>query len=189
MIRQAVKADAEQIMPLLHSAIGSIASSLAGTDNEQEALEILKDFYLSSGNRISFENIIVDEREGRIAGMLVAYHGSEAEALDRPFLERISREQGIRDYTIEREAGEDEYYLDAVAVHEDFQGRGIAKGLMSAFESKARALGHHKVSLIVEENNERAHSIYVKQGYGHAGELTVYGHRYLRMTKSVLSLD
>ncbi|WP_409346453.1 GNAT family N-acetyltransferase [Paenibacillus sp. MBLB4367] len=183
MIRQAGIQDAEQVIPLLHSAIGSIACSLAGTMDEPEALHILKEFYKQPGNRISYENVIVDERDGRIAGMLVAYHGSEAESLDQPFLERIRRVKGIANYTIEKESRVEDYYLDAVAVHEDYQGKGIAKMLMKAFEAKAEALGYPTVGLIVEEHNERAHAIYVKQGYRTEGELTVYGHRYLRMTK------
>ena len=187
MIRQAEIKDAEQVIPLLHSAIDSIAHSLTGTEDLNEALDILMFFYKTPGNRISYENIIVDEREGRIAGMLVAYHGRVAAALDQPFLERIRLEKGLQDYTIEREAREEDYYLDAVAVHEDFQGKGIAKSLMKAFEHKAMELGYPTVSLIVEEHNERAHSIYVKQGYRNDGELTVYGHRYLRMAKPTSS--
>lgn len=185
MIQAAEREDVEQVMPLLHSAIGSIACSLAGVDEEDDALRILGLFYKAEGNRISYNNVIVDKRDGVVAGILVCYGGNEAEALDKPFIERIEREMGKKDYRITRETRPGEFYLDSIAVRDSFQGQGIAKGLMAAFEQKAVSEGYDKVSLIVEEYNGHAHALYVKMGYVEDGELFISDHRYTRMVKAV----
>lgn len=185
MIRQATIEDAEQVMPLVLSAIGSIAYSLAGTPNDAEATRILTDFYRKKGNRISYENVIVEERDGLAAGMAIAYAGSRAEALDQPFLDRIHAETGITGYTITREPRQDEYYLDSIAVYDSYQGQGIAKGLMAAFEAKAIEIGHTKLSLIVEQDNDRAFALYRKMGYAEDGSLQVGGSLFRRMVKLI----
>ncbi|MDF2715237.1 MAG: GCN5-related N-acetyltransferase [Paenibacillus sp.] len=185
MIRQATIEDAEQVMPLVLSAIGSIAYSLAGTTDEAEAARILTDFYRKKGNRISYEHVIVEERDGQAAGMAIAYDGSLAEQLDQPFLDRIHAEKGITGYAIAREPRQDEYYLDSIAVCDSYQGQGIAKGLMAAFESKAKENGHTRLSLIVEQDNERAYVLYRKMGYAEDGTLQVGGSLFRRMVKLI----
>ncbi|GGG76832.1 GNAT family N-acetyltransferase [Paenibacillus radicis (ex Gao et al. 2016)] len=185
MIQEATKEDGPEVMPLMHSAIGSIACSLAGVDGEEEAMDILAAFYEKEGNRISYRNVIVDKRDGKVAGILISYGGDDAEALDRPFIERIEQETGRTGYAITQETRPGEYYLDTIAVHESYQGLGIAKALMAAFELKAAKGGYDRATLIVEEYNDRAYALYVKMGYTEDGELEVSGHRYKRMVKQV----
>ncbi|GAA3405987.1 GNAT family N-acetyltransferase [Paenibacillus hodogayensis] len=185
MIRQATAKDAEQALALLYSAIGSIAYSLAGTNDHEQAMETLKHFFGSRENRISYENTIVDDRGGQLAGLLVAYDGSRAERLDEPLLERIRVKPGQAGYTIVKEAQEGEYYLDSLAVDEAFQGQGVAKALMRAFEAKGKADGFPRLSLIVEEENERAYGLYEKMGYREDGLLEVSGSLFRRMIKTI----
>lgn len=185
MIRPANIDDAEQAIPLLYSAIGKIAYTLTGTSNHSEAMRILTDFFRQQGNRISYENTTIEERDGQVAGMLVSYHGSRAEALDEPFVTRIRAETGVTDYTITKEPRSDEYYLDSIAVHDGYQGQGIGKALMQAFEEKARKEGYSKLSLIVEQENDRAFALYRKMGYQEDGTLMVSGSLFWRMVKIV----
>ncbi|MFF2481858.1 GNAT family N-acetyltransferase [Paenibacillus sp. NPDC058071] len=184
MIRPALKEDIEQVMPLLHDAIGSIACSLAGVEDEAEAMNILKEFYVQENNRISYRNMIVFESDGVAAGMLLCYGGDKVESLDAPFIDRIKKETG-REHTITPETRPGEFYLDSIAVDGRYQGQGIAKKLMAAFEAKALQEGYSLVSLIVEQYNDRAHALYSKQGYSEDGELTLSGHLYMRMVKPV----
>ncbi|TDF96272.1 GNAT family N-acetyltransferase [Paenibacillus piri] len=183
MIQAAAIEDADQVMPLLYAAIGSIAFSLAGTGDEGEALRILNDFYRRPGNRISYTNVLVDKRDGVVAGMLICYPGDEAAALDRPFIERIRREAGRSGHTLDQETKPGDYYLDSLAVHEAYQGQGIAKSLMRAYEARALDRGYGRLALIVEENNAGAHALYEKMGYSPEETLEVSGHRYRRMVK------
>jgi ribosomal protein S18 acetylase RimI-like enzyme len=86
---------------------------------------------------------------------------------------------------IEREAHEDEYYLDSVAVHSEYQGRGIGTELLRWFERTAVESGHHKIMLLVDEENLPAQQLYVKLGYIEDGKVEVSGHYFNRMVKEV----
>ncbi|BBH22856.1 N-acetyltransferase [Paenibacillus baekrokdamisoli] len=186
MIRTATKEDAAQVMPLMLDAIGSIALLLAGTLDEKEAMIRLEAFYMQSGNRISYENVLVEEREGQVVGMLIAYPGDGAEKLDEPFLTSIQNEKGASEETIiVTEARPGEYYYDAIAVNEAFRGQGIAQLLMQSGEEIAAAAGYSKVGLIVEAYNEGAYALYKKKGFEEDGELQIGDNSYRRMVKPI----
>ncbi|OPA76667.1 GNAT family N-acetyltransferase [Paenibacillus selenitireducens] len=183
MIRAAQPQDFEQVVPLIHDAIGSIANTLAGTTDSQEALQVVGEFFQQPGNRLSYENTIVYEIDGQVVGFLLAYHGSQSDALDQPFIERIIAKTGNKDVTLAKEARDDEYYLDSVAVSNTHQGQGIGKKLMRAFEEAGRAKKYAKLSLLVDFENENAHRLYVKMGYHEDGELMVSGYHFRHMIK------
>lgn len=186
MIRQAIPEDVHEVMPLLLAAIGSIAYTLAGTEDEAEAHRVLSEFYGREGNRISYEHVLVFTREGHVIGMAIGYPGDGAELLDRPFAKRNALVHGAdRSEPIVVEARDGEYYLDAIAVDENHQGQGIAKALFAAFEEKGREAGYSRMSLIVEEYNEEAYALYGKLGYTEDGTIAISGGNYRRMAKTI----
>jgi hypothetical protein len=65
MIRSAVRNDAAMAVPLILQAIGQIAFVLSGTAEAQETESILKDFFGQEGNRMSYQNTLVMEEDGR----------------------------------------------------------------------------------------------------------------------------
>ncbi|SFK73944.1 Acetyltransferase (GNAT) family protein [Paenibacillus sp. 1_12] len=182
MIRKAQKEDAAAVIALMYTAIGGIAHTLAGTEDVGDALQVLEQFFREKGNRISYENVIVIEEDGRVIAFMLAYHGSRAAELDRPFLERLAA-NGSTTQTIERETREDEYYLDSIAVHSDYQGKGIGTELLRLFQEQAIELGHPKIMLLVDLDNPSAKQLYVKQGYKEDGVVQVSGHLFHRMVK------
>jgi len=183
MIRTARAEDAGQVVPLIHTAIGRIANTLTGTTDDQEALKIVGEFFTQLGNRLSYENTIVYEVDGQVVGFLLAYHGSHSEELDKPFVDRIRSVSG-KEVTFVKEAHDDEYYLDSVAVNDAFQGQGIGKKLMDAFEQQGKERGYYKLALLVEMDNEAAYQLYVKKGYHVDGEITVSGYHFRHMIKN-----
>ncbi|WP_219834005.1 GNAT family N-acetyltransferase [Paenibacillus sp. R14(2021)] len=187
--RSAVSDDAPQVIPLIMEAIGSIAYLLTGTPDEAETTARLTDFFKQPGNRISYTHVIVEERDGRTAGMLVAYSGNEADKLDEPFRRRILRDFGQAHSGIIREARDGEFYLDALAVAEDFRGQGIASLLMAAAEQRALEQGFNRTALIVESGNERAHRLYARNGYREADMVRIGGGDYRRMAKELKHLQ
>ncbi len=117
MIGPARKEDVHEVLPLLLAAIGRIAYSLAGCEDEGEAERILAGFYIREDNRISYKHVLVDRGEDGVAGMLLSYAGDGAAALDVPFVTRPGRDSGSRaGEIIAVEAKEGEYYLDSIAV-------------------------------------------------------------------------
>ncbi|SFF37913.1 Acetyltransferase (GNAT) family protein [Paenibacillus algorifonticola] len=185
MIVPAKKEDVQQIMLLLHAAIGNIACTLTGVSDEQEAMNILADFYVKKGNRLSYEHVLVAWEGDVIAGMALGYGGDAAAKLDAPLLSRIHQEPAHAGYEIMTEARNDEYYLDSVAVHPAYQGKGIARALIGAVENKAKEAGWPRLSLIALDDNEKATALYARMGYAEDGELELAGHRYIRMVKQL----
>ena len=182
-IRYGRPEDAAYVVPLICSAIGDIAYMLTGTQDVGEAAAVLRHFYELKGNRISYENTIVAELDGRPVGFALFYHGSRMEQLDEPLVERIealTHKKGVR---FTKEAQADEFYLDSLAVDTDYQGRGIAKALLAAFEAEAGKRGYARIALIVESDNAHARRIYEKIGYVKDSELELFGHIYEHMVK------
>jgi len=185
-IRPARKEDVDQIIPLLVQAIGDIAYALAGESNHERAMDILREFVTQENNRISYQNITVMEQDGQIAGMLVAYAGDDVERLDQPLLDRPGRDADEK-YALVKETRPGEYYLDTLSVSEVFQGQGIGRALMAAFEQQGRELGHTQVALIVEQDNGRAMQLYERQGYVQDEVILIGGHEYYHMVKRIES--
>lgn len=172
-------------MPLMLSAIDTIAYTLSGTRDDVETWRILADAVRKEDNRLSYRNIIVDRRDGAIAGMLICYAGDEAERLDQPIRERLARNYGPEAAeALVPECQPGDFYLDSVAVDERYQGQGIAKALIGAFEQKGTQERCARLSLIVEQYNDRARALYEKLGYREDGELHVGGALYTRMIKA-----
>jgi ribosomal protein S18 acetylase RimI-like enzyme len=183
MIRQATPEDAAQTVPLICAASGNIAETLAGTRDGNEVLRVLGEFFQQEGNRLSYRNTLVAERQGVVVGALVSYHGSRCEELDRPFLDRQQAEHGRIIMEIAMEAQPDEYYLDSIAVAESVRGQGIATALIARFEQLAIMLGYDKVALLAEESNKPAYRLYRKLGYITDGVMRILGTDYQHMVK------
>lgn len=186
-IRPASKQDVDQIVPLLVQAIGDIAYALAGEADHERAMDILRDYVTQENNRISYQNITVMEQDGQVAGMLVAYAGDDADRLDQPILDRPGRNQDEK-YALVKETRPGEYYLDTLSVSESFQGQGIGRALMAAFEQQGKELGHTRAALIVEQDNGRAMQLYERQGYVQDDVILIGGHEYDHMVKTISDL-
>ncbi|MFD1957415.1 GNAT family N-acetyltransferase [Paenibacillus thailandensis] len=188
MIVPAEKQDAREVIALMFEAIGSeIARNLTGTDDDGEAIAALEELYREEGNRVSYQNCIVDKRDGKVAGMLLCYSGDEAAELDKPLLRRIREETGRENPHIQTEAEKGDYYLDSLAVGSGYRGQGIATELIAEFERRTGDKGYSRASLIVEPDNAGAYALYSRLGYRESGELRVAGKTFLRMTKEITS--
>lgn len=61
---------------------------------------------------------------------------------------------------------EDDDVLElALAVEDRFRGKGVAKKLIAAAEERARSLGKHRLSLVVDHGNDVARGLYEKLGF------------------------
>jgi len=184
IIRQAVPEDNEQAIGLLFEAIGDISYVLTGATEEADALSAMRSLFRQPGNRLSYQNCTIVEMEGQIAGAMLAYHGSNIAELDRPLIERLTAITPQNKAALPQESLPDEYYLDSIAVHHAFRGRGLAKVLMKAFEEEGARRSYTKLSLICEQHNDNARRLYLAQGYESDGyRLFIAGHEYDHMVK------
>ncbi len=67
-------------------------------------------------------------------------------------------------------------HIEAVAVSDRFEGKGIGHRLMDAAEQDAQAQGAESITLHVFANNERARALYERRGFD--GELMRYIKRF-----------
>ncbi|WP_127531270.1 GNAT family N-acetyltransferase [Paenibacillus kobensis] len=184
-LREAAIEDALPVTRLIYEAIHDIAYQLTGETTKEQAIAALAELFRMPGNRFSAKQVVVAEEDNRIAGMILCYHGSEADRLDAPIAERLRQRTGNPSPVIDQEADEDEYYIDSIAVFPEFRGRGIAKALLQAAEEAAAALGWDRIALNVEYGNDRAASLYRSAGYTPDKTITINGSSFYHMVKPI----
>lgn len=183
--RPAQREDALIAAELMHLAIHDIAEQLTGEEKTEKIREILADFFRSEENRLSYQNTLVADIEGEVAGIVLTYLGEDAGRLDEPILERL-REKGKQlDISLDKEADEGDFYIDTVCVHSDFRGHGIGTELLKEAERLAMKKGYERVSLNVANDNPSAQKLYKSLGYIVEKTIQINGHPYDYMVKTL----
>jgi ribosomal protein S18 acetylase RimI-like enzyme len=86
---------------------------------------------------------------------------------------------------LEREAQDDEWYVDALAVFSNWGRQGIGARLMRTAELRARDLQYPKIALLVAEGNQPAIDLYTDLGYSVTGRTVIYQRPHVRMVKTL----
>lgn len=184
-IRAARKEDAQTAIPLFITVHSGFVKTLAGSMSEQGVLAALIQFFQAEGNRLSYRNILVAEGEPGIVGLLLAYHGSASDELDRPLIAYMRDVCKNPTLTLDREARVDEFYIDTVVVASAFANQGIGTSLMGAVEEWVQRLHYNKLALNVYHENEGAYRLYQRLGYSVSEEIYIASRRYFHMVKSL----
>lgn len=182
-IRQAKMTDVDDVISLVYLAIKDIAYQLTGEQHYEDVIAQLKKFYLSENNRFSANLVTVKTVDEKVAGMILCYDGLEAEQLYSPIIKHLHDVKLLSEATIDDEADEDEYYIDALAVFPEYQGHGIAKELFAEAEKNGKLKGFKKISLNVDLDNEKAEQLYTRLGYRSTKQITINGRPYWHMVK------
>lgn len=183
LIRPAHPFDAAFAVPLIQATIGPIGQALTGASASVEAERAMLGFYPLRGNRLSFEHqLIAQAPTGEALGLLLAYPGALAGALDDPFRERL-RALGLPGH-VESEGTPGELYVDTLAVTEAARGRGIGGRLLDAAADRAAVLGLNRVGLLVEDGNPAAR-LYDRQGFRPAGTRRLAGGTYTHLVRDL----
>ncbi|MBD3920619.1 GNAT family N-acetyltransferase [Paenibacillus sp. PR3] len=182
-IRAATIDDAEPVARLIYEAIHDIAYQLTGEATAEDALKALAELFREEGNRFSSKQILAAEVDGKVAGIILCYHGSEADRLDAPIAARLRKRTGNPNPPIDKEADEDEYYIDSIAVFPEYRGRGIAKALLASAEHAGAALGYGRIALNVEYGNDGAERLYRSIGYESDKTITINNTPFHHMFK------
>lgn len=164
-IRKALPTDYPFVAPLIVQAMEDLACTFANTKDPEKTFPLFEYFFQRSQNQYSFENTLVYEENGVIAGSITAYNGALLPKYRKPFLDYIASHYNVKDLVIENETMSGELYIDTLSVYPHHQGKGIGKKLLIAMQEKAAKEGHKKIGLLVDYKNPGAKKLYTSLGY------------------------
>lgn len=134
----------------------------------------------------SYRNTLIASARGGVAGMVLAYR------LPEPDLRARDDLSGLPDLVrpmveLEHEVG-GSYYVNALAVRNDFRGRGIGTRLLRMLAPCARRAGCSLLSVGVFSENTGALRLYRREGFEVVGQRPVAAHPCYTRTDRTLML-
>lgn len=172
-IRPAQPADAARAAVLLYSAyMHTQASFPLPEGHERGWIERLEHFFRQDGNRFSYQNAQVAEESEGVVALVLSFGGRDEARLNAAVANWL-----------EREAEEDEWYVDALAVFRDWGRRGIGTSLLHRAEQQAREHHYPKIALNVAQDNQPAMALYAHRHYLVTQQTLLYQRPYVRMVK------
>ncbi|WP_159887914.1 GNAT family N-acetyltransferase [Paenibacillus puerhi] len=183
MIRNAEIQDSREASQLIAMIVRDMGLPLVDRLSEEELLSLIEEAFLTEDNRFSRSHVRILESGGRVAGLALIYPGRDASRMDRHLSELIARRYPGELMVFDREAEEDELYVDSLCVFPEFRGQGIGTRLLEALIREAEASEWNKLSLNVERTNVNARRLYERMGFRVRGETTIAGHLYDHMTR------
>jgi ribosomal protein S18 acetylase RimI-like enzyme len=171
--RPAQPGDADLAAVLLYSAyIHEQLDYPLREEDENPFLKSLRHYFPLESNRCSYQNAVVAVHNGEVVGLILSFAGREEERLNAAI-----------GWKLAREAQDDEWYVDAVAVFTNWGRRGIGTRLLQAAEQQTRQHGYAKIALNVAQENRQALSLYQHLHYVVTGQTVIYGHPHVRLVK------
>lgn len=176
-IRPAQPADAEVAAVLLYSAYTHTQVPYPLPEDQASGwIEHLAESFPRDGNRFSYQYIQVADHSSAVVGLVLSFGGRDEARLNAavgPWLER--------------EAQDDEWYVDALAVLKNWGRKGIGTRLMRTAEREARRHHYAKIALHVDQGNQQALDLYTRLRYVVTEQTVLYQRPYVRMVKALES--
>jgi GNAT superfamily N-acetyltransferase len=201
-LRQASTADTSFATSMLAATMGDFGVHILGLGSREKMLSVIAAFFCQPGNRFSHDATQIAMEGGELAGLLLSFRGGEMNrrtvrlarpafdahgvfGISRMIWRAITMGEGV-------ECRQDEYYIAHLAVHPNFRRKGIGRFLLDRAEEQMHVLKMQKLSLIVDQENEPAVTLYHSYGFeimksqslpalqGHSGL-----HGYHRMVKTI----
>lgn len=182
IIRQAHKEEASQIAELFMLA-WPIEEILESTGLTYEQLHESITLIAANEETIySYENTLVAETDGKVAGAICAYDGADYQRLKQPIVDVLGPDCGFAKMK-ETEVGE--FYLDSVGVFPEYRGRGIASRIIEAQCERAASLGHKVAGLIVDTDKPQVEALYSRLGFTYLDDKDFFGHTMKHMVRQL----
>lgn len=165
-IRPATVDDAREIARLIAiSSDGVAVIEWAETAEAEgvEPLDIGERTYRNMEGNYSWRNCTIVEKNGKVAGMLLAFGMPAAEARDPRQRPTIDDANIFAPYMYLEEP--DSWYVCGVALYPEHRGHGLGTRLMQLAKDQARRNGFEKVSLVAFAQNEGSVRLYQRLGY------------------------
>jgi ribosomal protein S18 acetylase RimI-like enzyme len=174
-IRPAQPDDAEIAAVLLYSAYTQTHITYPLQEEQASGfIERLQDYFRQDGNRFSYRDIQVAEQSGAVVGLVLSFPGRDEG--------RLNAAVGS---WLEREAKDDEWYVDALAVLKNWGHQGIGARLLQTAERQARQHRYRKIALHVAQGNKPALDLYARLGYVVTNQAVLYERPYIHMVKTL----
>jgi ribosomal protein S18 acetylase RimI-like enzyme len=174
-LRPAQPTDAEVASVLLYSAYTHKQVTYPLQEGHENGFSVhLEHFLREDSNRFSYQYILVAEKSTEVVGLVLSFAGREEIRLN-----------AATGWSLEREAEDDEWYVDALAVFKDWGQKGIGTRLLQAAEQQARQHNYAKIALNVAKGNKEALNLYQHLHYVVIRETVLYQRPYVRMVKSL----
>jgi len=176
-LRKPYNNDSDDCAKLIYIS-GPHIYSYSFIEKEPKIYEFIKLLYKKPGNLYSKENVVVEEENDKIRGLLLAYPASDMKNLVIQMLKctkgmfmisgflnffKMVFRLRLNKYLPGTE--NDEFFISNLAVFEEYRGKGIAVKLLEKAEEMAKEKGLNKLSLYVETDNSHAKRVYEKFGF------------------------
>lgn len=137
--------------------------------------QIIATAVVQPGHDFSHEHITFAEADGKAVGMAAGYTAeTHADASHKPLREAATGLAGLRFAVIGVLAAPifrymgtipaGDFYLEGLAVHEEFRGHGIGSKLLDSMERRAIDSGSARFALDVSAKNEGGRRLYERRG-------------------------
>ncbi len=173
--RPAKPSDAKIASRLLFETFPKKATFIVGLGSRERAISILEKIFPLKGHRLSYEFTEMVLLDGKVAGLVTSFPGSQKKRLDRQLDNQILRQYNLRGkiavisrgfpLVFIKEASQDEYFLNNLVVKKGSRRKGLGNQVLSYVENKAKSANLNKVSLIVHVENKSAREFYKQNGY------------------------
>jgi ribosomal protein S18 acetylase RimI-like enzyme len=172
-IRPAQPADVEIAAVLLYSAYTHTQVTYPlREEHEIGWIAHLKHFFRQDNNRFSYQNIQLAEQHSEVVGLVLSFGGRDEARLNA----------AVGSWP-EREAQDDEWYVDALAVFSNWGRKGIGTRLLQSAEQQARQHHYPKIALHVAQGNTQALDLYTHLHYAVTQKTILYQRPHVRMVK------
>jgi ribosomal protein S18 acetylase RimI-like enzyme len=185
-IRPARITDANDAAELILSAYSHVVSTYSPHPKTESGFShMLHAFFQQDDNRFSYQSTFVAQDEQQVVGLVLSFGGRDESRLNQTVEQRFQQAPDGRGWHLTHESMDDEWYVDALAVYSQWEGRGIGTRLLQNAEQRALAQNYHKIALNVDKENERALRLYLHLGYEITGDTEMYQRAYKRMVKQL----
>lgn len=181
VIRKAKTSDNRQIAELCYLIWRDMELDITKEITKDRIIEAIELSIVNVRYRSFYEHIWVYEKDGVVAGCVIAYPGKEEMDYEQQWLKLPLEEDIIMLGTPlpEKESYDDEIYIETVVTSPKYRGQGIATQLLKYV---IFTHAHEKWGLNCDYDNNKARHLYHKLGFKEDATIHLYGHQYFHMT-------
>lgn len=155
------------------------------TDLNREIAEWIAPLSAREGTLYSYQNTLIAEIDGVVAGAFISYPGSYYHEWRNETFREHPYFKDLDMNAMPDEAGPGEYYLDTLAVLPPFRRQGIGSGLMkSRIAQVQQEYPNLRITLLVDPENFNGQRIYSRLGFRIIDRNVIaFNHLYWKMER------